>query len=256
MGLLLSKFKQNDTNFTLFDNNLRKKEEIIAKIIYKILIKLKYLHENVKLIHHDLKPENILITNNGNPCHDDFDIFIIDYGFSVKFDQEKEIKSQNKLMIPLYTFTYCPWELIQCIHQKQVKYSSKIDLWALGIITMELLLNGKNCIFNDKKINKFIKNKIDKMIKERKIGKYEQINFEQEYNRFLRGLRIKYHREYFLDLREPNKSTIASFVVDKLKNCGYSIECLHFVASLLNDDPNKRLNANNALKHTFIIIKY
>ena len=67
-------------------------------------------------------------------------------------------------------------------------------------------------------------------------------------------MKVKYHRQYFLDENDVNKqkSTISAFVIEKLKKCGYSIKCLHFVAKLLDDDPKQRLNTNDALKHPFI----
>eukprot|EP01084_Bolivina_argentea_P276475 471751_1 len=152
-----------------FDSNLIKKEQIISKIIYKILIKLLYLHSN-DIIHHDLKPENILITNNGNILNNNFDIFIIDYGFSeqTKYDLLTEI---NRI-IPRYTLSYCSWELLQCIDGKkrgQIKYNEKIDIYALGIICMELLLNGNNIIFNNKNRNNYIAKMSKNIIKKRNI---------------------------------------------------------------------------------------
>ena len=59
-----------------------KKEEIVNKIISKILVKLRIFHETANIIHHDLKPQNILISNGWNPIQTDFDVFMIDYGFS------------------------------------------------------------------------------------------------------------------------------------------------------------------------------
>eukprot|EP00484_Ammonia_sp_Unknown_P018607 CAMPEP_0197042154 /NCGR_PEP_ID=MMETSP1384-20130603/18574_1 /TAXON_ID=29189 /ORGANISM="Ammonia sp." /LENGTH=527 /DNA_ID=CAMNT_0042473207 /DNA_START=323 /DNA_END=1906 /DNA_ORIENTATION=- len=247
---------------SLFDSNTAKKERIVSKIVHKILQKLEYLHFDANIIHHDLKPENIIVTSNGNPLNDDFDVFIIDYGFSV-FNHhfnggDKYAQSDDKIMIPRYTFSYCSWELLNCINEKSIKYTQQIDVWALGIITMELLLNGENLLFSNGHRNRFIKEKTERVIKSRNIGEFERVNFEKEYTRFVRGLKVKYHRQYFLDENDENKqkSTISSYVVSKLKECGYSIECMHFVAKLLEDDPNKRLNANEALNHPFILQKY
>ena len=53
-------------------------ENISAKIFMKIVIAVKYLHEN-NIAHCDLKPENILLDKNFNPR-------INDFGFSQEFD--------------------------------------------------------------------------------------------------------------------------------------------------------------------------
>ena len=53
-------------------------ENISAKIFMKIVIAVKYLHEN-NIAHCDLKPENILLDGNFNPR-------INDFGFSQEFD--------------------------------------------------------------------------------------------------------------------------------------------------------------------------
>jgi serine/threonine protein kinase len=55
-------------------------EPICSKIFIKILKNVKLLHEN-NIIHGDIKPENILIGN-------DFDIKLIDFGFSQKINKK------------------------------------------------------------------------------------------------------------------------------------------------------------------------
>merc|ERR1711902_816 len=120
-----------------------------------------------------------------------------------------------------------------------------------GIITMELLLNGKNCIFNNQNTTELI-------LKQRNIGKYEQLNHQKEYTQFLQAVKIKYHRQFYLDknINNNDSSIITEFVNQKLGEIGYSQETLHFVSKLLEDDANKRFDAEQALNHPFITNKY
>lgn len=56
-------------------------EKDIAHIIYKLISAVNYLH-TIDIVHRDLKPDNILILDR----EDKFNIKIIDFGLSFKFD--------------------------------------------------------------------------------------------------------------------------------------------------------------------------
>ena len=58
-------------------------ERLSAKIFAKIVKSVKILHEN-NIVHGDIKPENILVTN-------DFDLKLIDFGFSRKINKDNII---------------------------------------------------------------------------------------------------------------------------------------------------------------------
>lgn len=82
-----------------------------------------------------MKPENILLVSD-DP--DNFDIKIADLGFAQKFDKD------TGLDLVLGTPLYMAPELVQ--HKK---YSEKVDVWSLGVITYQLLsgrtpFDGKN----------------------------------------------------------------------------------------------------------------
>jgi serine/threonine protein kinase len=90
-----------------------------------------------------MKPENILLVSDDI---DNFDIKIADLGFAQKFDKE------TGLDLVLGTPLYMAPELVQ--HKK---YSEKVDVWSLGVITYQLLsgktpFDGKNI----QKINQYI----------------------------------------------------------------------------------------------------
>jgi serine/threonine protein kinase len=104
-------------------------EKDIMRYFTMILIGLQYLHSN-NIIHRDLKPENILI----NTFPDGSDILIIgDFGISKKGIEN--IRKTNTLN-GLGTVYYMAPETIY----KNLS-SSKVDMWALGIILYQLFEN-------------------------------------------------------------------------------------------------------------------
>lgn len=65
------------------------KDEHIPKVIYQILIALKYLKES-KILHRDLKPENILSDN-------DYNIKICDFGLARPDPSEQKFTELTKI---------------------------------------------------------------------------------------------------------------------------------------------------------------
>jgi len=98
---------------------------VMNKIVYQILRGLEYLH-GLYIIHRDIKPENILIANN-------FVIKICDFGLSIN---QNIIKPMSKVG----TLEFMAPEIININKNiNKVTYNEKIDIWALGCITYELL---------------------------------------------------------------------------------------------------------------------
>ena len=103
------------------------------------MLGLNYMHLE-SITHRDLKPENILLVSEDM---NNFDIKIADLGFAAKFDKA------TGLDLVLGTPLYMAPELV-----KHEKYSEKVDVWSLGVITYQLLtgttpFDGRNI----KKIN-------------------------------------------------------------------------------------------------------
>lgn len=102
------------------------------------MLGLNYMHLQ-NITHRDIKPENILLVSDQV---NNFDIKIADLGFACQVQE-------NGLDLVLGTPLYMAPELVR--HQK---YTEKVDVWSLGIITYQLLsgrtpFDGKNI----KKIN-------------------------------------------------------------------------------------------------------
>ena len=103
--------------------NFKLKEELIAKIVYKICLTAYYFH-SYGITHRDLKPENILMTDES----DDADIRVLDFGLG------KIIGPSEKCSEPYGTIIFVAPEIIL----KQ-PYSKNVDSWSIGIITYIML---------------------------------------------------------------------------------------------------------------------
>ena len=112
------------------------------------MLGLNYLHKQ-NITHRDIKPENILLVDENI---DNFEIKIADLGFAQEFDKE------TGLDLVLGTPLYMAPELVL-----NKKYSEKVDVWSLGVITYQLL-SGRTP-FDASKIKKINYNIIHKEIK-------------------------------------------------------------------------------------------
>merc|ERR1712087_987221 len=100
-------------------------EDVAAKIIWKLLDAVQYLHA-LGIVHRDLKPENILCLDE----EDDTAIVISDFGLS------KFAAPHTEMTMPCGTLAYVAPEVLA-----MKGYGRKVDLWSLGCI-MHLLLRG------------------------------------------------------------------------------------------------------------------
>jgi p21-activated kinase 1 len=94
-------------------------EREIAYVCKEILQSLAYLHKD-KLLHRDIKSDNILIGVNG-------EVKLADFGFCVEL-----VDNKRKTVIGT---PY--WMAPEVVVGKE--YNTKIDIWSLGILLLELL---------------------------------------------------------------------------------------------------------------------
>ena len=99
------------------------KEERASEIIHKLCTAVYFLHQ-YGIIHRDLKPENILMTDDT----DSADIRLVDFGLG------KIMGPGETCNEPFGTFSYVAPEVLQ-----EKPYNSKVDLFAIGIITYLLV---------------------------------------------------------------------------------------------------------------------
>ena len=103
--------------------------------MFQISDGLSYLHLK-NIIHCDLKLENVMIDKNGN-------LKIIDLGSSLKGNIE--IKRNFYIQSRYYRAPEILFE---------INFSNKIDIWSMGIIATEMIL--QTCIFNGRDTNEMI----------------------------------------------------------------------------------------------------
>ena len=99
----------------------RVEEELAKKIFCQIISALRYLHEEMLIIHRDLKLENILF----DPFHN---IKLIDFGLSTY-----ETHDENLFQTFCGSLNYMAPEMFL----KQ-KYTNAVDMWSLGVIIYAL----------------------------------------------------------------------------------------------------------------------
>ncbi|AET37943.1 aurora kinase Ecym_2194 [Eremothecium cymbalariae DBVPG len=98
-------------------------DEVASYYVYQMAGALDYMHER-NILHRDIKPENIIIGFNNV-------IKLTDFGWSV-------INSKGfKRKTLCGTVDYLSPELI-----KSREYDEKVDVWALGVLTYELLVGS------------------------------------------------------------------------------------------------------------------
>lgn len=95
-----------------------------AQYIAQMASALKYLHKK-HVMHRDIKPENILVGLRG-------EVKISDFGWSVH-------APNNRRNTMCGTLDYLPPEMLKPGNQENY-YSSKVDLWSLGVLMYEFLV--------------------------------------------------------------------------------------------------------------------
>lgn len=111
------------------------------KLFIKILHGVNDAH-SLNIIHRDIKPENILITKDNNPK-------IIDFGFAKFKDSSISLSGEMK-----GTFPYMdPFVILNGI-----KYvDSRCDIYALGVVLYEMVMNMNFWISNGIELTEFVR---------------------------------------------------------------------------------------------------
>ncbi|KAK4879246.1 hypothetical protein RN001_007392 [Aquatica leii] len=119
----------------LISSNRRMAEEHISLIIKEVVKALNYLHEN-NVMHRDIKGSNVLLTSDG-------DVKLVDFGLS------RVLKSPlGKTYSCLGSPDWMAPEVINMHGNLECNgYDSRADVWALGILALELG-NGKSPFCN------------------------------------------------------------------------------------------------------------
>ena len=108
----------NNGNLLEYINKIGKiKEDTAKKIFCQLLSALRYLHEEMLILHRDIKMENILLTTENN-------IRLIDFGLSAEISMTENLFSTFCGSMP-----YIAPEIT-----KKEDYSTAVDIWSAGVI--------------------------------------------------------------------------------------------------------------------------
>ena len=180
----------------------------------QLLEGLAYCHGQ-KVLHRDIKGSNLLISNDGQ-------LKLADFGLARAYDSEKQHPYTNRVI----TLWYRPPELLL----GATMYGPAIDMWSAGCIFAELLLRkpilpGKNEFEQIDLIFKLLGTPDEK--------EWPKCKELQYYDLILSQTPRKYHNRF-----------------DE-KFAGLDEQAKDLLRKLLMVDPDKRINAEQALDHDY-----
>ena len=212
---LVFEYMEHDL-FSLISSNFYFDKSQIKLIFYQLLQGLNYLHQN-NILHRDIKPGNILLNNKGV-------VKLGDFGLSRIFSEFIKNKHYTNRVVTLWY--RCPELLLG-----ETDYGSAVDVWSMGcvfweIITGEVLFKGKN-------INEVFF-QICKKCGTPTENTWEGISKLKDYNLYIP--QKKFDCELDKIYKKYNKFDDTTYDLIKKMIC-------------LN--PKKRINIQDALKHTY-----
>jgi len=188
-------------------------------IIYQCLKTLKYIH-SADLLHRDIKPSNLLLNSE---CH----MKLADFGLA------RSISSIGKDEGPVLTdYVATRWYRAPEILLGSTKYTKGVDMWSIGCILGELL-GGKPMFPGTSTMNQ-----LERIIAV--TGKPTQQDIDSIQSPFAASM-----LESIQDVKKKNLEDM----FPKAKP-----EALDLMRKLLQFNPEKRITAEEALKHPFVTL--
>jgi cyclin-dependent kinase 8/11 len=222
----------------------------IKSIMFQLLQGLIYLHSNW-VMHRDLKPANIMVSRAGQ-------VKIGDLGLARLFRQPlNTLFTGDKVVVTIWY--RAPELLLGSRH-----YTPAIDLWAVGCIFAELLslrpiFKGEEAKIDNKKLVPFQRNQMAKIV--------EIVGFPNKEKWPLLTSMPEYPQLANLHTGHPrvkDPQGLDKWYWTTLSSQGYpndspgrspGAEGLALLSALLEYDPQKRLTAEQALKHAYFAME-
>ena len=212
-------------------NNSQFNELFIQKIIRQIVSGLEFIH-NQKIIHGDINLQNILINFNKYqniavegilPEKVKYSDVTLNDSFTLKISDLDISKKEGQACPYSSLMSDCPNnmapEIVQSIlnNESNKTYSSKIDIWALGEITYELL-TGQHAFPGNNNEEIFKKIMEGKYKFPAKIVSYEIISFINELLQFNPERRMNWEQIKSHDFLTKNVENFNCFEVNNMKD--------------------------------------
>jgi serine/threonine protein kinase len=202
-------------------------DENIQYFLYQLLLGVHKIH-SANVLHRDLKPSNILLNA-------EMDLCICDFGLSRGIDAEDPTQST------LYVATR--WYRAPELLLQYPKSSKAIDLWSVGCIFGELLQEGtRRPLFPGQNYLK----QIDLILDRLGTPKEDEMKGSEKAVKYVKGLPLKLKKKWENKYPKVNPSALGFYF---LKFIPTSLDLLE---KLLTFDPDKRITAEEALKHEYL----
>lgn len=194
--------------------------DVVRNIVEQILSGLSWCH-GCHILHRDLKPQNILINR-------DHSVKLADFGLA------RPAHAPGKTMThEVITLWYRPPELLL----GGSNYTDSVDMWAVGCIVAELL-DGRPLFMGDSEIDTLFK--IFNLLGTPNVKEWPELaDLEHASNR----------DKWPKFSRDKARSTLAAFLLKE----DHDPELLDFLMRLLEFNPEKRMSAQEALEHPWIV---
>lgn len=210
-NIILTHYKQ-----PLSDMTLPLPLEQVKSFTFQILNAVSYMH-NCGLMHRDIKPNNIMVTGD--------QIYLIDFGLS-RYCCYSSDKAYSEEAQSLHYMA--PEVMLTQLRHKIEPYTSKIDIWSIGIIVLNML--GK---FND--IYPISRNDMIRHI----IHQYGPINVD------------RWNSDELSDLNSSSSASASAGATNIIDTLDIPEQLKSLLHALLIYDPMLRISATHAIGHPY-----